>query len=176
VVIGATGVLPVEEAARRAKLVRLVISDCDGVLTDAGVYYSDAGEAMKRFSIRDGMGVERLRNAGVASAIMTGERSKSVQHRAEKLSIRVYLGVKDKASALDDVLREHGIGAEAAAYIGDDVNDLPAMQRIGIAGLLGAPADAMPTVRAAAHFVTHAVGGHGAFREFAEWILTLRMG
>ena len=168
--------LPVEEAARRAKLIRLVITDCDGVLTDAGVYYSDAGEAMKRFSIRDGMGVERLRNAGIASAVMTGERSRSVEHRANKLSMRAYLGVKDKAAALVDVLGEHGIGAEAAAYIGDDVNDLPVMKRIGVAGLVGAPGDGMPVVRGAAHFITQAHGGHGAFREFAEWILSLRVG
>jgi 3-deoxy-D-manno-octulosonate 8-phosphate phosphatase (KDO 8-P phosphatase) len=81
------------EIGKRAAAIRIVITDCDGVLTDGGVYYGPEGEVMKRFSIRDGMGVERLRNAGIATAIMSGERSPSIQKRAEKLSIRAYLGV-----------------------------------------------------------------------------------
>jgi 3-deoxy-D-manno-octulosonate 8-phosphate phosphatase (KDO 8-P phosphatase) len=168
--------LDLDEAARRAKRVRVVLADCDGVLTDTGVYYSDAGEAMKRFSIRDGMGVERLRNAGVAAAIVTGERSLSVQHRATKLGIRAYLGVKDKAGALDEILRDQGADLESVGYIGDDVNDLPAMRRISESGLIGVPGDGLRDVRAAAHYVTQATGGHGAFREFADWILALRLG
>ncbi len=106
-----------EEARRRARLVRLVLTDCDGVLTDAGVYYSDTGEAMKRYSVRDGMGVERLRNAGIASAIVTGELSKSVEHRAKKLSIRAYLGAKNKLAMVDDILLEHGVGEGAVAAL-----------------------------------------------------------
>ena len=162
------------EWATRAAAVMLVLSDCDGVLTDGGVYYSDGGEAMKRFSIRDGMGVERLRNAGIGTAIVTGERSPSVQHRADKLGIRAHLGVKDKAAELDRILSEHGFDTGRVAYIGDDVNDLSAMERIREFGLTGAPGDAVPEIRNRAHYVTRALGGHGAFREFAEWILALR--
>jgi 3-deoxy-D-manno-octulosonate 8-phosphate phosphatase (KDO 8-P phosphatase) len=131
---------------------------------------------MKRFSIRDGMGVERLRNAGIASAIVTGERSPSVQHRADKLGIRAHLGVRDKLRELDGILADGGLALDEIAYIGDDVNDLAVMRRIGAGGLVGSPGDGMPEVRAAASYVTQAAGGHGAFREFAEWILALRAG
>ena len=162
-------------AAARARKTRLVVTDCDGVLTDAGVYYSADGEVMKRFSIRDGMGVERLRDAGIETAIMTGERSGSVVARAKKLSItKVWLGVKQKGPALELALRDAGVGADEVAYIGDDVNDLDALALASARGLSGAPRDALASVRAAVHHVAAADGGHGAFRDFAEWILHLR--
>src|ERR1700760_5001552 len=89
----------------RARRIKLLVTDVDGVLTDAGVYYSARGEEMKRFSIRDGMGVERLRNAGIATAFITGETSESVARRAEKLKLpALFLGVKDKAKELEKVL------------------------------------------------------------------------
>lgn len=164
------------ELVRRALAVRLVLTDCDGVLTDNGVYYSSEGEAMKRFSIRDGMGVERLRNAGIVAAIVTGEVSKSVQHRADKLSMKAYLGVKTKAERIGPIAEEHGFDLTAVAYIGDDVNDLDAMLHIRKQGLIGVPSDAMPAVKEQAHFTAQFPGGHGAFRDFAEWILALRAG
>ena len=162
------------EAARRAGRIKLVVTDSDGVLTDAGVYYSERGEELKRFSIRDGMGFERLRDAGIAVAIMTGELSPSVARRAEKLRARALLGVKDKAACLGAVLAEMGITPGETAYIGDDVNDLGVMAVVAPHGLVGAPADAMPEVQRVAHHVAAAPGGHGAFRGFAEWILRLR--
>ncbi len=167
---------PTDELARRAARLVLVLTDSDGVLTDAGVYYSERGEELKRFSIRDGMGFERLRRAGLSVAIITGESSGSVARRAEKLEARALLGVKDKAAYLDRLFAEMGITAAEAAYIGDDVNDLGAMRAIAPHGLVGAPADAMPEVAREAHFVSASAGGHGAFREFAEWILALRGG
>lgn len=154
----------------------MVLTDCDGVLTDTGVYYSDRGEELKRFSIRDGMGFERLSKAGIAAAIVTGERSGSVARRAEKLASRAFLGVADKAAHLDAVLREMGASIDEVAYIGDDVNDLGVMARVAERGLCGAPADAVPEARSAAHHVTGARGGQGAFRDFAEWILLLARG
>jgi 3-deoxy-D-manno-octulosonate 8-phosphate phosphatase (KDO 8-P phosphatase) len=167
--------LAAAELLARARRVRLVVTDSDGVLTDAGVYYSERGEELKRFSIRDGMGVERLRNAGIDTAIVTGEQSGSVARRGEKLGLRhVRLGVKDKAAELSRLTDATGLGAAELAYIGDDVNDLAAIELIGAAGLTGAPADALPAVRQAVAHVCHASGGHGAFREFAEWILELR--
>jgi 3-deoxy-D-manno-octulosonate 8-phosphate phosphatase (KDO 8-P phosphatase) len=163
------------EAAARATRVRLVVTDSDGVLTDAGVYYSERGEELKRFSIRDGMGVERLRNAGIDTAIVTGERSGSVARRGEKLGLRhVLLGVADKRAELQRLLGATGLAPAELAYIGDDVNDLGAIQLVGAAGLTGAPADAVPAVRDAVAYVCRADGGRGAFREFAEWILDLR--
>ena len=163
------------ELAARARRLRLVLTDSDGVLTDGGVYYSDSGEALRRFSVRDGMGVERLREAGIATAIVTRERSEPVARRAEKLALPVlFLGVHDKAAQLPAILQDTGLALDALAYIGDDVNDLGILAAVAAEGLTGAPADAMPEVLACCHYACAARGGHGAFREFAEWILRLR--
>lgn len=163
-----------EELAVRARRLRLVLTDNDGVLTDTGVYYSERGEELKRYSVRDGMGVERLRLAGVETAVVTRESAGCVRGRAEKLRIRLYAGVKDKLALLPTLLAEHGFEADQLGFIGDDVNDLELMEAVGRAGLTGAPCDAMPALnRIAIHRCTVA-GGHGAFRDFAEWILELR--
>ncbi len=159
------------EVTDRAARIRLVLTDCDGVLTDAGVYYSARGEELKRFSLRDGMGVELLRNAGIDTAIITREKSEIVLRRAEKLKIRAHLGVADKAAALDGILSQHGVTTSEVAYIGDDVNDLGAIERIRVEGLSAAPRDAVVEVSARVHFVASHPGGHGAFRDFAEWLL-----
>jgi 3-deoxy-D-manno-octulosonate 8-phosphate phosphatase (KDO 8-P phosphatase) len=161
--------------AARARRIRLVLTDCDGVLTDGGVYYSAAGEELKRFDIRDGMGVERLRNlAGIETGIVTGENSPPVAQRAEKLGIaECHLGCKDKAAALLAILKRRKLRVEEVAYLGDDVNDLPAF---AIAGLTSCPGDAVEEVRTAADLVLQKSGGHGAFREFAEIILQARAG
>jgi 3-deoxy-D-manno-octulosonate 8-phosphate phosphatase (KDO 8-P phosphatase) len=174
-----TGALPEREARFRAARVRLVITDIDGVLTDGGVYYSDKGESLKRFSLRDGMGVERLREDGVETAFLTRENSPIVARRAEKLRIRhLYMGVADKLAALPGILTSVGDGdgleVGHVAYIGDDVNDLGVMRAVAEGGLVAAPADAFRTVAAIAHFRCPNEGGHGAFRDFAEWILELR--
>lgn len=167
--------LPIEELVRRAKAIALVISDNDGVFTDTGVYYSDRGEELKRYSIRDGMGVERLRDRGIETAIMTGELSMSLRKRAEKLHIaRLYLGVRDKRSMLETVLAETGFPLSALAYIGDDVNDVAIMEQIAQQGLTASPRDATSFVEPCSHYRTEAVGGYGAFRDFAEWIIALR--
>lgn len=162
------------ELRARAARIRLVLTDCDGVLTDAGVYYSADGEAMKRFSFRDGMGIERLRDAGIETAIITRERSKIVERRAEKLRVRVYSGVMDKREHLDVIARETGQTVERIAYIGDDVNDLGIIKAVGEMGLTGAPVDAMDEVGSCVHFRSTQAGGYGAFRQFAEWILVLK--
>ena len=162
------------EARRRAARLRLVLTDCDGVLTDGGVYYSARGEELKRFSIRDGMGVERLRKDGLLVALVTGEVSPSVALRAEKLHMRAFLGVKDKAARFEEIRADFGVKPDEVAFIGDDVNDLGLIADLAPYGLVGAPADAMPEVAAHAHYQALAGGGHGAFRQFAEWLLLLR--
>ena len=163
------------ELRARARRLRLVLTDNDGVLTDGGVYYAESGEALRRFTVRDGMGVERLREAGIATAIVTRERSGCVERRSAKLRLpHLFQGVHDKAAQLPAILRETGLAVEALGYIGDDVNDLGIMAAIGEHGLTAAPADAMPEVLAACHHRCAARGGHGAFRDFAEWILALR--
>lgn len=161
------------DIALLARRLRLVLTDCDGVLTDGGVYYSERGEELKRFNIRDGMGVERLRTlAGIETGIVTGELSGAVLHRAEKLGIaECHLGAKDKAAVLRDIMARLNLGSDEIAYLGDDVNDLPAF---ALAGLTACPADAFAPVRAAAQVVLEASGGHGAFREFAELVLKAR--
>jgi 3-deoxy-D-manno-octulosonate 8-phosphate phosphatase (KDO 8-P phosphatase) len=156
----------------RAAAIRLVVSDVDGVLTDAGVYYSAAGEELKRFSMRDGMGVELLRQQGIRTALMTREESPIVAARAKKLKIdALWSGQLDKRQALPRLLSELGVPVGAVAYIGDDVNDLGALGFVAEAGLAVCPADAVPKVAAAVHFVTAARGGHGAFRELCDLIL-----
>jgi 3-deoxy-D-manno-octulosonate 8-phosphate phosphatase (KDO 8-P phosphatase) len=163
------------ELAERAEKIKLVISDNDGVFTDNGVYYSEKGEEMKRYSIRDGMGVERLRNIGIETAIMSGEVSPSIRKRAEKLGITsLYLGVKDKLSMLETVLAETGLKKHELAYIGDDVNDVEIMNQIAPEGLTGCPGDATVFVEPYIHYRAQADGGYGAFRDFAEWLITLR--
>jgi 3-deoxy-D-manno-octulosonate 8-phosphate phosphatase (KDO 8-P phosphatase) len=167
--------LTLEELSARAKRIKLVISDNDGVFTDNGVYYSERGEEMKRYSIRDGMGVERLRAAGIETGIMTGELSPSIKKRAEKLCIKnLYLGVKDKVSMLETVLAETGLARHEIAYIGDDVNDIGIINEISGEGLTACPQDATAFVEPLVHYRAQVDGGHGAFRDFAEWLIALR--
>ena len=159
----------------RAARIRLVLTDNDGVLTDTGVYYGSDGELMKRYSIRDGMGVERLRDAGIETGIVTGEVSGNLNKRAEKLQMRfLYLGVREKEALLPDIMRETGCAPGQIAYIGDDVNDLGIMAAIAPHGITAAPGDAVPEVARTVHYRCAARGGCGAFREFAEWLLSNR--
>jgi 3-deoxy-D-manno-octulosonate 8-phosphate phosphatase (KDO 8-P phosphatase) len=159
----------------RAARIKLILTDSDGVLTDTGVYYGESGEMFKRFSIRDGMGVERLRARGIETAILTGETSGSVRTRAAKLQMKFfYPGVKDKRAHLAAVLEETGLTPQQIGYIGDDMNDLEIMRELRGAGITAAPGDAMPEISVLAHYRCKNRGGHGAFREFAEWLIALR--
>lgn len=167
--------LAADEQRRRASRLKLVLTDCDGVLTDAGVYYSAEGEALKRFNLRDGMGVELLRRDGVETGIITRENSAIVARRAEKLRLQhLYLGIQDKRSHLEEILKRSDTTPDQLGYIGDDVNDLEIIQAIAPFGLTACPADALSAVAAEVHYHCAAPGGHGAFRDFAEWILALR--
>jgi 3-deoxy-D-manno-octulosonate 8-phosphate phosphatase (KDO 8-P phosphatase) len=159
----------------RAANLRLVITDVDGTLTDGTTFYTERGEAMKRFSMRDGMGVERLRDDGIETAFLTRETSPIVARRAEKLRIRwLYQGVRDKRAALDGILADVGCTRGQAAFIGDDVNDLEILVAVSEQGLVAAPLDADPLLLRAAHHRCVRPGGAGAFRDFADWILELR--
>ncbi|WP_188929550.1 KdsC family phosphatase [Puia dinghuensis] len=156
----------------KARRIKLLLTDVDGVLTDNGVYYGEGGEVLKRFSIRDGMGVERLRKqCGIDTGIVTGEMSPSVARRAEKLNItHLYLGVKDKRGRLTEIMAATGLSWEEIAFIGDDVNDLEVLERVGLSAC---PADAMAAVCGVVDYRCAVKGGYGAFREFAEWIIEL---
>ncbi len=154
----------------KARKIKLLLTDIDGVWTDTGVYYSARGEELKRFSIRDGMGVERLRElVGVETGIITGENSAAVVKRAEKLGIgEVHLNVRHKASVINAIMEKRLFTPEEVAYIGDDTNDLEALS---IVGLSACPADAVSAVREVVDHVCERAGGHGAFRDCAELII-----
>lgn len=154
----------------KAIKIKLLLTDCDGVLTDGGVYYGENGEVLKKFNIRDGMGVERLlKYANVETGIITGEVSPSVKKRAEKLKItELHLGIKDKPAVLHAILQRKNLQADEVAYIGDDTNDVEIMKLVG---LTACPADAMIFTKNIAHYICENKGGEGAFREFAELII-----
>jgi 3-deoxy-D-manno-octulosonate 8-phosphate phosphatase (KDO 8-P phosphatase) len=154
--------------------IKLVITDNDGVLTDTGVYYSEKGEELKRFSIRDGMGVERLRNhANIETVIVTGENSGSIKSRAKKLNIKeFYLGVKNKLEVLDEILKKNSLSSENIAFIGDDVNDLMLMEKVGFKVT---PADGTIFIKKIADYICENKSGNGAFRELAELIIAFNV-
>jgi 3-deoxy-D-manno-octulosonate 8-phosphate phosphatase (KDO 8-P phosphatase) len=155
--------------AERIKPLRLIAFDVDGVLTDGGLYLSDSGEEFKRFNSLDGHGLKMLKNSGIELAIITGRTSKCVELRAKNLGItRVYQGVEDKLAAMQSLLADLKLPAEQAAFMGDDVVDLPVMRRVGLA--LSVPA-APQIVRDHAHYVSQRNAGHGAVREVCELIL-----
>jgi 3-deoxy-D-manno-octulosonate 8-phosphate phosphatase (KDO 8-P phosphatase) len=162
------------DAARRAIRLALVLTDHDGVLTDGTVHVGPTGEQMKVYSVRDGMGVERLRERGIAAGVITRELPELIAPRAAKLGLTLWAGVRDKHAQLGRILDQVGVGLDQVAYIGDDVNDLGVIEAIRDVGLTAAPADAMPAVRDAVHYICEAPGGRGAFREVAEWLLRLR--
>ncbi len=156
----------------RARDVDLLVLDVDGVLTDGGLYYGPEGEALKRFNVRDGHGLVLARAVGLRAAILTARRSRIVEVRGTELGLSpISQGNRDKARGFADLLEQTGIDAGRVAYVGDDVNDLPALKA---ARLAACPADAAPEVLAAAHFVTRAKGGHGAVREVVELVLKAR--
>jgi 3-deoxy-D-manno-octulosonate 8-phosphate phosphatase (KDO 8-P phosphatase) len=157
------------DAAARARKIRLLVMDVDGVLTDGRMVLSDKGDELKMFHTHDGVGLALAHQAGLKTAMVTGETSPIAKARGQKLGVdTVVLGARRKGEVVEALLAEHGLPAEALAYIGDDLLDIPALQR---AGLAVAVADAVPDVRALAHVVTKAAGGHGAVRECVEWLL-----
>lgn len=158
--------------AEKAKKIKLILTDNDGVLTDTGVYYSPRGEEFKRFSIRDGMGVERLKKLlNIETGIITGEETGSVIKRAEKLNIKIlYTGIKDKERLLPEIMNKYNLKNENIAFIGDDVNDIGIIKA---AGFTACPSDAVSYIRDMVDYVCENRGGNGAFREFAELIIAL---
>lgn len=162
-----------EVLKQKAERIKLLITDCDGVLTDGGVYYGEEGENLKKFNIRDGMGVERLRKlTGIETAIITGEKSPSLIQRAQKLNItELHLLAKDKPAVLKEMLSRLELTAEEVAYIGDDYNDLEIMKLVGFTA---SPSDALPAIKAQVDYVCESKGGEGCFREFAELIIDLK--
>ncbi|AQG79430.1 KdsC family phosphatase [Spirosoma montaniterrae] len=164
-----------DELRAKAARIKLVLTDCDGVMTDAGVFYGETGEVFKQFNIRDGMGVVRLRElVGVETGIVTGETSPSVVTRAAKLKItELHLGASDKLSLLRGILERKGLDGSEVAFIGDDVNDLAILQAVGLSAC---PADATRQNKAIVDYCCEMRGGQGCLRELAELIIEAKLG
>lgn len=158
--------------AARAGVLRLLLFDVDGVLTDGGVYVDARGRELKRFHIRDGAGLVAARAAGLLTGVISARSSQATTARATELKMAVVKqGVADKRAAMAEVLIEHGLTADHVAFMGDDLVDLPAL---GFVGLSAAPADAAREVLETAAWVASRQGGQGAVREFIEAVLTAR--
>lgn len=158
-----------DELIARARAVKVLIFDVDGVLTDGSLFFGDDGQEYKAFNSRDGHGIKMLRDSGVESAILTGRSSQVVLHRARNLGIvRVVQGAHDKLAAYEAMLAETGLTPKQTAYMGDDLVDLPVLRRCGLACTV---ADAPEEVLARAHYVARAGAGHGAAREVCELIM-----
>lgn len=157
------------EISERLKKIKLVASDCDGVLTDGGLYYTEDGLEIKRFHVLDGMGFLMLKEHGIKTAIITGENNPLVKKRAERLKVDyLVLGTKDKIGALQSICDQLQIDISESLYIGDDTFDVPAIENCGF-GVV--PSDALDYVRARADYVTQKGGGRGCFREIADMVL-----
>lgn len=148
--------------------IKLLILDVDGTLTDGGLYYGPDGLALKRFDVRDGLGLVQVQKLGVEVVLVTADETPIVTARAARLGIRaVYMGCRDKAAVIREVLAERELTPDQALYMGDDVTDLPAMDQVTHRA---APADAVPAVQQKADYVTQAAAGHGAVREVCDLI------
>ncbi|MDT8378033.1 MAG: HAD-IIIA family hydrolase [Desulfotignum sp.] len=151
------------------KQVKLLVLDVDGVLTDGRIIYTDSGEQVKQFSSKDGLGLRLLMDNGIQAGIITGRISGALTHRCRNLGIDlVFDGIFNKAEALERMAQQTRIDPSAMAFMGDDLIDLPAMARAGVAI---AVADAVDEVKARADIVTQAAGGRGAVREICDAIL-----
>ena len=153
-----------------AKNIKLVGTDIDGVWTNSRMYYSADGDIMKSFSTYDGMGVQLLREAGIPVIIMTGENTKIVARRAQKLGInRIFQGENKKLKRLKEVCSELNITLDEVAYLGDDINDLEVLRAVGISGM---PPNSPILDQFDSDYITTRAGGDGAFRDFVDFILS----
>jgi len=158
------------EIMAKAKLIKLLICDIDGVMTDGRLFFGDNGLEYKAFHSRDGLGIIMLQRSGLPLAIITARTSNVVSHRMKNLNINlVFQGQKDKAQAFSQICRQLQLEAAQVAYIGDDLVDIPVMRQ---AGLSIAVADAHERVKQQAHWTTPHKGGQGAVRDVCELLMT----
>jgi YrbI family 3-deoxy-D-manno-octulosonate 8-phosphate phosphatase len=151
--------------------IKLLLMDCDGVLTDGRLYFSAEGEAMKVFDVRDGQGIVSWHRAGYKSGIISGRGAREIiQKRADELGIEfVRVGSSNKVAHCEEIISSLGIGAHNVAYVGDDIGDVELMKHVGFAV---AVADAVPQAKAVASYITEAKGGRGAVREVVDMLLS----
>lgn len=165
-----TGASPL--ALEKAKAIRLLLLDVDGVLTDGTLLYSSSGEEYKAFNTQDGFGITLLHQAGIECGVITARRSEMVQRRAEELKMQhIYQGARKKNEAFRTILKNTGFKPFEVAYMGDDWLDLVLLQQVGLAL---APANAAVEVKEKAHYVTPRSGGQGAVRDACDLLLAAR--
>lgn len=153
----------------RLQAVEMLLLDVDGVLTGGEIIYTDQGEQIKKFDVKDGLGIRMLKQAGIKVGVITGRSAAALRHRCENLGLDlVFEGVRDKVKVLKQILEQTQLTAEATAFVGDDLPDLAVLKRVGLAV---AVADAHALIRGTAHIITTAPGGRGAVREISEMIL-----
>ena len=158
-----------KEIASKLKKIRIVLSDIDGVLTDGGMYYTEDGMVMKKFFVKDGMGTTLLKKAGLLTGVISTDVSLINKTRAERLKMDfLYLGIWEKDKTLDEICEQTKLSPENIAFIGDDVNDLQILQKVGFAAC---PVDAVDEVKKIVHYKCKNKGGKGAFREVVDLIL-----
>ena len=165
--------LSLEALQQKAKKIKLVALDMDGTLTDGSINIGVEGELFKRFNAKDGLGITAARRHGLCVAVITGRKGAIVQRRAEELGIAedVMTGISAKKKALQALAEKYNVSLDEIAFMGDDLNDLPALQA---AGLSAAPADATEDVKQRVEYVTPHKGGQGAVRDLLELILKAR--
>jgi YrbI family 3-deoxy-D-manno-octulosonate 8-phosphate phosphatase len=157
------------DLATRCRPIELILSDVDGVLTDGGVIFDNQGIEIKRFHIRDGLGIKLWQRAGHHFGLVTGRASHIVQLRAVELGVEIVRqGIDDKLPAVKQILSQRQLQPEQVCYVGDDLPDLPVLRHVGLAAVVG---DGCEELQRAAHYVTQAHGGQGALREVIELIL-----
>jgi len=151
---------------------KLLSLDTDGVLTDGGLYYTDGGEELRKFNVKDGMGMKRAQAAGVKIAIITASSTPSIAHRGQRLGVdHVFLECEDKLSTLVRICDDMGIDLDQVGHVGDDLNDLPVLEAVGCPMTV---ADATDEAISAALFVTKKNGGEGAVREICDLIVAAK--
>jgi 3-deoxy-D-manno-octulosonate 8-phosphate phosphatase (KDO 8-P phosphatase) len=161
-----------DQVWEKAKSIKVLITDVDGVLTDGGIIYDDLGTEYKKYNVKDGLIVQHLRKSKIIVGAITGRNSQVVESRCEELKFDFhYHGIKEKAKKLQEILETMEIELEEVAYIGDDLIDLPILTQVGLAV---APADALPYVKSAVHYISPFKGGEGVFRELGDILLHSR--
>lgn len=158
-----------QDLLARARQIKVLLLDVDGILTNGAIIYTDQGEEIKAFHIQDGLGLKLLQKAGIEAGVITARDSAMVRQRAEELGLaHIYQGVSDKLMVYEQLLTRHRIQPEEIAYMGDDWLDLPLLTRVGLAATV---ADAVPEVKEVVHFITTRGGGQGAVREVCALLL-----
>lgn len=155
---------------RNNKNIKMFLTDCDGCLTDGGMYYSEEGDELKKFNTRDGMGFSLLKKSGIIVGIITSEDVKLNERRADKLDLDILLsGCKDKKQAMKDILKKYNVSLDEVCYIGDDINDLELIKSVGFGCC---PNDAISEIKKAADYIASCRGGDGVIREIADLVLS----